>query len=55
MDQLVEILSKSFHTAEILHAKTAIELKEQVDRQWINMTFSKPINSLKTAEKRHHP
>ena len=40
MDQLVETLSKSLHTAEILHAKTALELKEQVDRQWINMKFS---------------
>ena len=40
MDQLVDTLSKKEHTAEILHAKTAIELKEQVDRQWINMKFS---------------
>ena len=39
MDQLVETLSKSQHTAEILQAKTALELKEQVDRKWINMKF----------------
>ena len=28
------------HNAEVLHSKNASEVKEQVDRKWINMKFT---------------
>ena len=40
MDELVQMLSNGEHNAEVLHSKNASEVKEQVDRKWINMKFT---------------
>ena len=40
MDELVQMLSDGEHNAEVLHSKDASEVKEQVDRKWINMKFT---------------
>ena len=40
MDELVQMLSNKEHNAEVLHSKDASEVKEQVDRKWINMKFT---------------
>ena len=40
MDELVQMLSDDEHNAEVLHSKDASEVKEQVDRKWINMKFT---------------
>lgn len=40
MDELVQMHSNNEHNAEVLHSKEASEVKEQVDRKWINMMFT---------------
>ena len=40
MDELVQMLSNKEHNAEVLHSKNSSEVKEQVDRKWINMKFT---------------
>ena len=40
MDKLVQMLSDCEHNAEVLYSKDASEVKEQVDRKWINMKFT---------------